>query len=181
VTPSWTCTTCQVTTRYTDPSRVDPPAGWTEDHGSWRCLACGRAHAVSLALAAAGVDPDAGKPATAIRHRALAEFELRRDPDRPDSMIAKPISVPATAIREARAELLASGAIQARLPGAATAGVGSARPSRNPGAGHRVEAELRRDPHRSNVAIAQAARAGDQTVSRLRRRLEDAGEIERRQ
>lgn len=163
MTPTWTCATCQVTARYTDPSRVDPPAGWTEDHGSWRCLACGREAAVEAALAAAGPKAKPGR----VKGEALARFELLRNPGRTDAMIAKAAGTYAAVVRGVRSEL-------AEQPPVAD------RPSRNPGAGRRVEAELRRDTRRSNVEIARVAGAGDQTVSRTRRRLEAAGEIERR-
>src|SRR2546429_932157 len=48
----------------------------------------------------------------------------------------------------------------------------------NPGARDRVEAELRRDPARSNYVIAEAARCTPQRVGTWRRELEQAGEIE---
>jgi len=162
--PEWTCASCSVRTTIAPGHPVpDLPAGWTRQGGNLRCLACGRAAAVEAALAAADSKAKPGR----VKGEALARFELLRNPERTDAMIAKAAGTYAAVVRGVRSE------IAAQLP---TTG----RPSRNPGAGRRVEAELRRDPHRSNVEIARAADTGDQTVSRLRRRLEAAGEIERR-
>jgi hypothetical protein len=77
--------------------------GWAKSHGEWRCLACRRAEAVEVAERgnAAG--------ASAVRRRALTEFELLRDPAATDRVIAKRVNCPTRFVRPIRADLRASG------------------------------------------------------------------------
>ena len=178
MTPTWRCTTCLVAASFADPDRADPPVGWTEHADGWRCLACGRAHAITAALADAGVDADAGKAATAIRRRAVAEFELVRDPNRPDAMIAKAAGTFAAVVASVRSDLLGAGVIAPRAKGAAAvARPTEPKPSRFAALHGRIDAALRRDPSESNAAIGRRLNCTPAAVRGRRRRLEAAGEI----
>ena len=66
-----------------------PPNWLTDDEGNHFCLACRRERAVEIALAEAG---DLGTEARAkLRSAAVVEFEIERDPERPEGEIARVI------------------------------------------------------------------------------------------
>jgi hypothetical protein len=188
----WRCTSCEVAVSYAPGHPVpDAPAGWTEDHGSWRCLACGREAAVEAALAAAS---PAAKPGR-VKGEALARFELLRNPERTDAMIAKVAGTYAAVVGVVRSQLLEAGEIAHRRrakPAAASRPLARSRSatrsrrSRSKPAppkprklrpAERADAELRRDPTRSNPTIAAAAGVGVRTVARRRAALRAAGAI----
>ena len=186
--PTWTCTDCAVEVRYAAGHRSPAlPPGWTRHRGGYRCLACRRDRAVEDALARADVEADDRRAAPAIRRRALAEFELRRDPDRADKALGNLTGQPANAIAEVRRELLAAGAIKPRGRSSATS---CRRPRREPPPAtprrpadrfaelySRVDGELRRDPSRSNAGIAEGLGCAASTVRERRRQLEGEGAI----
>jgi DNA-binding Lrp family transcriptional regulator len=94
-----------------------------------------------------------------------AEAELRRDPFRPDREIAAATAVSRNTVLRARDRLETAGVIPPRPhPQSALS---------------RVMAELRRDPARSDRAIAQAAGAHQADAWRIRRRLQAIGTIPR--
>ena len=63
-------------------------------------------------------DQKLGGTLSAQRRRALLEFELIRNPDQPDIIIARSASCPTVRVAPVRAELLAAG----RIPVAAATG-----------------------------------------------------------
>ena len=76
-----------------------------------RCERCG-AHCLSCRRALATEDADAAAPKTAtreerakIRTQALIEFEIDRDPDRPNGEIAKVVRCSVPAVLKARKRL----------------------------------------------------------------------------
>jgi hypothetical protein len=99
VSRSWTCDRCGVRASFS-PGSAEPvePDGWAEVDGQWRCLACRRAVVVD----------DAGAGSGAAR-RALAEFELLRDPSASDRAIAKRIKCATSSVTPIRARLRAAG------------------------------------------------------------------------
>src|SRR4051794_41908925 len=98
--PSWTCTRCEVTARWM-PGAIGGgrPAEWREDGDELYCLACRRAIAAEEGLEAAEETTNEGR--AKVRAPGLVEFEIRRDPDRANSGIARafPTSIPAVRAR----------------------------------------------------------------------------------
>jgi len=96
---TWTCDRCGVRTSFS-PGSSEPvePDGWAEVDGQWRCLACRRAVVVDAAGAGSGA-----------ARRALAEFELLRDPSASDRAIAKRINCATSSVTPIRARLREAG------------------------------------------------------------------------
>jgi hypothetical protein len=82
------------------------PEGWSEVDGEWRCLSCRRAEVLE-AVAGAG---ESGGATT--RRRALAEFELLRNPSASDLVIAKRVKCSTGSVRPIRADLRATGRLR---------------------------------------------------------------------
>jgi hypothetical protein len=105
---SWTCTRCEVTTTLGD-TELEHPVGWAKENGKWLCLGCRRLE-VEESVQADGTEGKGGQ--AAARRRALTEFEIRRDPEAPDQVIAQRARCSTSTVapvREAmRAELEAS-------------------------------------------------------------------------
>ena len=99
------CARCGVISRWMPGhERRGVPAGWEKTGGSCYCLSCRRARATEKA--------DAASPSTAtleerakIRTVALIEFEIDRDPDRPNGEIAKVVRCSVPAVLKARKRL----------------------------------------------------------------------------
>lgn len=188
--PCWTCTGCQVTARFADTERTDPPSGWARHADGWLCLACRRDAAVQAALAEAEVDASV-RSAGAVRREALTRFELLRDRDRADAVIAKAAGSNANAVADVRTALLAEGAIeprakrpptgakakQSRQPEREAAPAPDRRRSRFAELWARVDAELRRDPSATDKAVATEVGCSTPTIARRRRALEGEGAI----
>jgi hypothetical protein len=97
---SWSCARCEVTSTFGEGAQeVVSPTGWIERDGQWWCLGCRRAEV----LDAVAREAAAGRPAN--RRRALAEFELRRDPSAPNHVIAKRVRCPTYVIGPVREAL----------------------------------------------------------------------------
>ena len=84
--------------------RPQLPSTWSQVNGDLYCLGCRREMAgdAGVALLKEGASPD-------LRHRAHSQgridFEIRRDPERPDNQIAKACRTSTLAIRKARTRL----------------------------------------------------------------------------
>ena len=103
----WRCERCDVTISYMPGhERKSAPAGWskTGDAGS-HCLRCRRAEAAERAIERAPEDTTREERAK-IRAAAILDFEILRDPDRPNGEIAKVVrcSVPAVVKSRRRIE-----------------------------------------------------------------------------
>ena len=102
---NWACARCEVTIRWMEGhDRKGTPAGWTRRNGKAHCLACRRA------IAAEAANETAPEGATRedrakLRAAALIEFEIRRDPDRPNGEIAKVVRCSVPAVVKARRRL----------------------------------------------------------------------------
>ena len=102
------CERCGVVSRWMPGhERRGPPAGWVKRGTNHYCLSCRRALATEEA--------DAASPDTAtleerakIRTQALIEFEIDRDPDRPNGEIAKVVRCSVPAVLKARKRLEAA-------------------------------------------------------------------------
>jgi len=80
------------------------PPDWRQHGDELHCLACRRAVAAEAGLDAA---PDEATTAgrAKVRSRALVEFEVRRTPDRANSLIARACRTSVPAVVKARARL----------------------------------------------------------------------------
>lgn len=101
----WTCARCQMTLSWTaDARHPELPSSWAREDGAFYCLACRRDRAGE-----ASVDGLPADAPVAIRQRARfdarIDFEIQRDPARPDSRIAKACRTSTLAIRKARTRL----------------------------------------------------------------------------
>jgi hypothetical protein len=99
-TPTWTCVRCDVTARFMADSDHDgPPADWVELDGELYCLGCRRVLAGDAAAEAEEAAGATREQLLQLRKVGTLEFEIRRDPDRPDRAIARACrtSVPAVA------------------------------------------------------------------------------------
>jgi len=96
----WTCGRCEVTASWmAGTTAPDLPGGWAVDGSEFFCLNCRRERA------AESVEIPEDTPAaerSKMRARAKVEFEILRDPDRPDNKIAKACRTSPIAIRKAR-------------------------------------------------------------------------------
>jgi hypothetical protein len=102
-TVDWTCTKCEVTASWMPGHEQEQPADWVKQNGDLLCLSCRRDSAAEAGLEAAGETTVAAR--AQVRKRALLEFEIQRDPDRPNGEIAKAASCSQVAVQKAREEL----------------------------------------------------------------------------
>jgi hypothetical protein len=80
-----------------------PPNWLIDEDGNHFCLACRRERAVDMALAEAG---ELGTEARAkLRSAAVVEFEIERDPERPEGEIARAAHTSIGAVRKVRKQL----------------------------------------------------------------------------
>ena len=102
---SWTCSRCEMTVSFTSQAeRPRLPTTWAVEGDSLYCLSCRREMAGD-----AGVEHlDEGAPSDVrlrARSQARIEFEIRRDPERPDNKIAKACSTSTLKVRRVRDQL----------------------------------------------------------------------------
>ena len=102
---SYSCDRCEVTISWMPGhEQKGLPAGWTRRNGKAHCLHCRRALAAEAANETA--PPNATREERAkMRAQALIEFEIRRDPDRPNGEIAKIVRCSVPAVLKARRRL----------------------------------------------------------------------------
>lgn len=101
----WTCERCEVTASWmAGAAHPVLPSGWVQEGELFYCLGCRRERAGDAALD--GIPEDAPvDERQKVRHRARVEFEIRRDPERPDNKIAKACRTSTPAVRKARERL----------------------------------------------------------------------------
>jgi hypothetical protein len=110
----WCCDRCAVTITWMPGFEVKgPPAGWTRRGDKAHCLQCRRAIAAEAANETAPAGATREERAK-LRAEALIEFEIRRDPDRPNGEIAKVVRCSVPAVLKARRRLEASAKKQKR-------------------------------------------------------------------
>lgn len=102
---SWTCARCAVTASWAEGS-VAPamPANWVKEGDECHCLGCRREMAGEAAVVVLGNDAPVDQRQRQRSH-ARIEFEIGRDPSRPDNKIAKSCHTSAVAVRKARARM----------------------------------------------------------------------------
>lgn len=100
---TWTCLDCGVVASFDPPRASGVPDGWAKGKRGWLCLGCRREEAVADA---AGENREERRT---DRRRALTEFELLRDPDAPDGVIARRAHTSSATVKPVRARLRAAG------------------------------------------------------------------------
>jgi hypothetical protein len=102
---AWTCARCQVTVSFSpEVKRPRLPTTWVKEDGVLYCLSCRREMAGEAGLV--GVDENTpSQRRQQIRSQARIEFEIQRDPDRQDNVIAKACGTSTFSVRRARARL----------------------------------------------------------------------------
>jgi hypothetical protein len=106
---SWTCDRCDVTVQWMPEHEANArlPEHWSKEGGELHCLGCRRDIAGDAALA----QLDEGTPLAdrvKIRNRARVEFEIKRDPERPNARIANSCHTSAASVQKTR-ERMAEG------------------------------------------------------------------------
>ena len=103
--PRWTCDRCEMTIRYMPGhGRRGRPTGWAKQGGNTYCLACRRSIAAESAYESAPADMPMEKRAK-LRATAVIDFEIKRDPERPNGEIAKIVRCSVPAVMKARKRL----------------------------------------------------------------------------
>ena len=102
---TWTCARCDVTVSFMK-GTANPamPPTWGSAAGLLHCLECRRALAGETAVLDLAEDVPAEQRQRQRSH-ALIEFEVGRDPSRPDGRIAKSCHTSVIAVRKARARM----------------------------------------------------------------------------
>lgn len=101
----WTCERCGVTVSFMA-GAADPgmPSSWVDRDGVLHCLGCRREMAGEAGTAELPEDAPAADRQKRHSH-ARIEFEIARDPERPDQQIAKACHTSVVAVRKARERL----------------------------------------------------------------------------
>ena len=102
---SWTCARCEMTVSFANEvERPRLPTTWAQEGGLLYCLACRREMAGEAGVN--GIDEEtSNEKRLQLRSQARIEFEINRDPERPDNQIAKACRTSTVAVRKARARL----------------------------------------------------------------------------
>jgi thioredoxin-like negative regulator of GroEL len=100
----WTCDQCGLSAGRIDGARAAIPDTWESSTEGRFCLICRRDRAASAAVDAAPRDLPRNDRAE-LRRAALIEFEVRREPERPNNAIAKACRSSAVAVAAARQRL----------------------------------------------------------------------------
>lgn len=103
---AWTCVDCEVTASFmAGAGHEGLPADWTDEGGELRCLGCRRVLAGETAASGAGAEGSTREQILQLRKLGTLDFELNRDPDRPDRSIAHACHTSVPAVRKARLRL----------------------------------------------------------------------------
>jgi hypothetical protein len=98
----WTCERCRVTVSWrADVKSPEMPASWSNEGGELHCLNCRRDLAGEAGLAGLADDAPAADRQKLHSH-ARVEFEIKREPDRPDNQIAQVCHTSVISVRKAR-------------------------------------------------------------------------------
>jgi len=102
---TWTCARCEVTVSFMEgTAKPAMPPTWGADAGLLHCLECRRSLAGDAGVLSLADDAPAEQRQRQRSH-ARIEFEIGRDPTRPDSRIAKSCHTSVIAVRKARARM----------------------------------------------------------------------------
>ena len=96
---AWLCARCEMSITWMPGHEpTGPPAGWATDEGETYCLACRRERAAEAACTEGATIEDRAK----LRRAALLQFEIERDPERPNGEIARAVRCSVPAVVKAR-------------------------------------------------------------------------------
>ena len=84
---SWVCSRCDVRASWLPGADGGVPPGWGKVDSQLHCLACRRALAGERAVEAAELDK--AETVTQVRTAGVIRFEIERDPERSNSVIAR--------------------------------------------------------------------------------------------
>lgn len=102
-TESWTCERCDVTVQWMSEhvENARLPAHWSQDGDLLHCLGCRRDLAAESIIDGL---PESTPLAERVKLKARArvEFEINRDPERPNGKIAKSCRTSAASVQKAR-------------------------------------------------------------------------------
>jgi hypothetical protein len=100
---TWVCDQCEVRASWLPGSEGGMPSGWGREDGDLLCLGCRRARAGELAVEAAASDK--AEPVTRARTAGMIRFEIERDPERSNSVIARVCRTSVPAVTRVRGDL----------------------------------------------------------------------------
>ena len=103
---TWICGRCEVRASWLPGSEGGMPSGWGREDGELLCLGCRRARAGEEAAEAAGTDK--AEPVTRARTAGMIRFEIERDPERSNSVIARVCRTSVPAVTRVRGHLESS-------------------------------------------------------------------------
>ena len=84
---TWICERCEVRASWLPGGKGGMPPGWGTDDAQLHCLSCRRTLAGERAVEAAELDQT--ETVTRVRTAGMIRFELERDPERSNSVIAR--------------------------------------------------------------------------------------------
>jgi hypothetical protein len=118
-TVDWTCERCHVMVSFM-PGTKNPklPSTWADVDGKLHCLGCQREFAGEAGLEGLAEDAPASDRQK-LRSHARIEFEVKRDPERPDNQIAKACHTSVIAVRKASMSRRSQGTNIGAVPTAA--------------------------------------------------------------
>lgn len=101
----WTCARCEMTVTFSNEvEHPRLPATWSNENGVLYCLSCRREMAGDAGVES--LEEDAPSDARQrARSQGRIEFEINRNPKRPDNEIAKACRTSTLAVRKARTRL----------------------------------------------------------------------------
>ena len=100
---TWICGRCEVRASWQPGSEGGMPSGWGREDDELLCLGCRRARAGEEAVEAAGTDK--AESVTRARTAGVIRFEIERDPERSNSVIARVCRTSVPAVTRVRGDL----------------------------------------------------------------------------
>lgn len=102
---TWTCARCAVTVSFMKGTAAPAmPATWNSEEGVLHCLDCRRSLAGDAGVLGLAADAPVEQRQRQRSHSRI-EFEIGRDPTRPDNKIAKACHTSVIAVRNARTRM----------------------------------------------------------------------------
>jgi hypothetical protein len=100
----WQCDRCGMTASQQGGEKIALPANWVNSDGGLFCLACRRERAAEAAIDEAP-EGSSHKIRADLRRDAILGFEVTRDPERPNAVIAQACKSSVSAVASTRTRL----------------------------------------------------------------------------
>jgi hypothetical protein len=100
----WQCDRCEMTTSQQGGEKIALPPNWVNSNGGLYCLACRRERAAEAAIDGAP-EGSSHKIRADLRRDAILGFEVTRDPERPNAVIAQACKSSVSAVASTRTRL----------------------------------------------------------------------------